>query len=144
MLKRYAGGANREPCAQKAGWRDKSLEPCSQKASWKHPSASWSTRSANPVPQKPKKVLRHTMDPKSIQNMVKNRCFEGVFGRLPKTENSILSNPGLKRHTGKLKVSNPVLKRQAGEPKVSNPVFKRGQANPKSRTLCSKGRLKSP
>ena len=44
-----------------------------------------------PGPERRDKVPPHTMNQKSNQNIKKNSCFEGTFGRLPKIENFMFS-----------------------------------------------------
>ena len=36
-------------------------------------------------------LLPYAIEPKNSQNIMKSMCFEGVFGRLPKTEKLIFS-----------------------------------------------------
>ena len=45
----------------------------------------------NPVPIEAMDLFPYTIKSKISQNIIKSSCFEGVFGRLPKTETLIFS-----------------------------------------------------
>ena len=67
MLKKLLDRPKSQTLCPKGGWKDK--------------------KRTNPVPFEAMDLVPHRIDPKSIQNIIKNSCFEGVFGSLPKTEN---------------------------------------------------------
>ena len=55
------------------------------------PKGAGPAQSVNPVPIEAMDLLPYAIEPKNSKNIMKSTCFEGVFGRLPKTEKLIFS-----------------------------------------------------